>query len=188
MPDQVIGPLYCRVPFLLPVESCSSAGVRECGHHRTWSPDRPAAWSWRGEHVGSLANQEPGPQDGGRPGVPREVPARAGKPCPLALPAQHRRDSLAAPGWRWGSSVSKQHGFGGPPGSGWVLQERNAKWVPRKVQPGGVSLSCLWLAGAKWGTSLGAQLEGDVRPSPASLGYGWPDKAPVFLILFPGKA
>lgn len=122
--------------------------------------------------MGSLANQEPSPQDGGRLGVPREAPARAGKPCPLALPAQHRRDSLAALGWRWGSSVSKQHGFWGPPGSERVLQERSAKWVTRKVQLGRVSLGCLWLAGARWGTSLGAQLEGDVRPSPASLGYG----------------
>lgn len=62
MPDQVIGTLYRRVPFLLPVESCSSAGVRECSHHRTRSLDCPACGHGEESVWGALLTRSPAPR------------------------------------------------------------------------------------------------------------------------------
>lgn len=50
----------------------------------------------------------------------------------------------------------------------------------------GVSLSCLWLPGAKQGAFSCVQLRDD-RPSPAPLGCGWPDTSGLHLFLSQGR-
>jgi len=67
------------------------------------------------------------------------------------------------------------------------LRGTDAEWVPGRAWSGGVSLSCLWSSGAKQATFPCAHLEGDTRPSPASLGCGRPDKRLVVLPPFPGN-
>lgn len=68
-----------------------------------------------------------------------------------------------------------------PPGGGYRVGAGGA-WLD------GVSLSCLWLPGAKQGVFPCVLLRDD-RPSPAPLGCGWPDTPGLPSSLpFPGEA
>ena len=171
------GPLYSLFLFLWPVRSWNAAGCRE----KVTVGIEPSCLSHvhvEGEHVGAPCHQEPSPQDGLRLGEAKVASFRAGKLCahsyPPAPPPQPRREGL--PPWRGtrGTRVSGQHGSGacelweGPPGEGCRVGswESLAGWgIPESP----------WLPGAKQAAFPCLQPR-DVRPSPAPLGCGWPNK------------
>lgn len=92
----------------------------------------------------------------------------------------------ASPG-RGGGRVSGQRGSCVPSALG-MSPRRGYRVGAGRAWLNGVSLSCLWLPGAKQGAFSCVQLRDD-RPSPAPLGCGWPDTPGLPSSLsFPGKA